>query len=70
MSAKKRRSEQQAALTDADTVPFGLHLKPADIAPPVTFRCRRCDTERLWTEQECSGCRSQGTKAKAGAVKQ
>jgi hypothetical protein len=48
--------ETQAVPIDVDKLPFVLHLKYADIAPPLTLICRRCGTERLWTERECFGC--------------
>jgi hypothetical protein len=52
--------------TNADNLHFGLPLTPADIAPPITFRCRHCGTERLWAEQECSGGRLETTKQERG----
>ena len=64
VSTKQRVSEKQAVATDVGKLPFGLHLTHGDIAPPVTFRCRRCETERLWAERECVGCQSQTTAQK------
>ena len=49
-------SETQAVTIDADKLPVVWQLKHADIAPPLTLICRRCGTERLWTERECFGC--------------
>jgi hypothetical protein len=39
---KKRMNETQAVTIDADQLPVGLHLTHADIAPSLTFICRRC----------------------------
>ena len=43
-------------MIDADTLPFGLHLKPGDIAPPLTFICRRCGAVCLWEEPHGFDC--------------
>jgi hypothetical protein len=48
--------EKQAVTTDADNLPFGLPLKSADIAPPVTFRCRRCGAVCQWEEPHGFDC--------------
>lgn len=56
MTTKKRMSKKQAVPTDADKLPFGLHLKPAAIAPPLTFICRRCGAVCQWAEPHRFDC--------------
>jgi hypothetical protein len=61
MTTKKRPSEKTVT-TDADEPPFGLHLKHADIAPPLTFMCRRCGAVGPWEEPhdfDCQGARTE-----------
>src|SRR5215510_13375571 len=64
MTTEKRMSEKQTVAIDTDKPPVGLHLKHADIAPPLTLICRSCGTKRLWTEWECSGCQLERTEQK------
>lgn len=76
MTTKKRMSETQAVPIDADTLPVDLHLKHADIAPPLTFICRRCGAECQWEEPHGFDCqvvtakqqrkRVMGVKSEAG----
>ena len=49
-------SEKQAVTLDADQLPVVLHLKHADIAPPLTFICRRCGTVCQWEEPHGFDC--------------
>jgi hypothetical protein len=58
---KKRLSEKTVTI-DADKPPVVLHLKHADIAPPLTLICRRCGTERLWTEPRGFDCQVEMTE--------
>ena len=61
---------------DADTLLFDLHLTHADIAPPLTFPCRRCGAVCQWEEPhgfDCQGAtteqqrqRVMGDESKAG----
>jgi hypothetical protein len=62
MTTKKRTSETQAVTLDADELPFGLHLKPADIAPPLTFICRRCGAVCPWEEPHGFDCQGVTTE--------
>jgi hypothetical protein len=62
VSTKTRTSETQAVITDADIRPFVLHLKPADIAPPLTFICRRCDAVCPWEEPHDFDCQGATTE--------
>jgi hypothetical protein len=68
VTTKKRMSEKQVVTIDADKPPFGLHLKHADIAPPLTFLCRRCGTERLWEEPHGFDCQVATTEQKRKRV--
>jgi hypothetical protein len=54
-TTKKRMSEKTIP-TDADKLPVVLHLKHADIAPPLTFICRRCGTVCRWAEPHGFDC--------------
>jgi hypothetical protein len=62
VTTKKRMSETQAVPLDADELPFGLLLKHADIAPPLTFMCRHCGAVYPWEEPHDFDC--QGATAK------
>jgi hypothetical protein len=57
-----RRSEEQAATIDADTRPVVLHLKHAEIAPPLTFICRRCGVVCQWEEPHGFDCQGATTE--------
>jgi hypothetical protein len=56
VTTKKHLSEQQAVTIDADKPPIDLHLKHADIAPPLTFICRRCGAVCQWEEPHGFDC--------------
>ena len=56
MPTKKRMSETQAVTNDADTLPVVWHLTHADIAPPLTFICRRCGAVCQWEEPHGFDC--------------
>jgi hypothetical protein len=56
VTTKTRMSEEQAVTIDADKLPVVLHLKHADIAPPLTFICRRCGAVRQWAEPHGFDC--------------
>ena len=64
MTTKKRISETQAVKIDADTLPFGLHLKHADIPPPLTFICWRCGAVCQWEEPHGFDCQIATTEQK------
>ena len=69
MTTKQRVSELQAVPIDADQLPFGLHLKPANIAPPLTFMCRRCGAVCPWGEPHDFDCRVATTEQQRKRVK-
>ena len=56
VTTKRRMNEKQAVTLDADEPPFGLHLQHADIAPPLTFMCRRCGAVCPWEEPHGFDC--------------
>jgi hypothetical protein len=62
-------SKTQAVTLDADNLPVVLHLKHADIAPPLTFICRRCGTEHLWSEPHGLDCQVATTEQQRKRVK-
>jgi len=65
VTTKKRMSEKQAVTLDADTLPVVLPLKHADIAPPLTFICRRCGAVCQWEEPHGFDCQVTRTEQPA-----
>ena len=62
VTTKKRMSETQDVTIDANQLPVGLPLKYADIAPPLTFICRRCGAVCPWEEPHGFDCQGATTE--------
>jgi len=68
VTMKRRMSETQAVTIDADKLPGDLQLTHANIAPPLTFICRRCSAVCQWAEPHGFDCQGAMTEQKRKRV--